>query len=651
MSKSRRRSAITVMLVVLVFAGLMSVFPDAARAEDLAGDDPGGAQQLADRYAPVMVLKAQDGPCDPEGEPYAPTNVEIVLDNPEILLRQVGNGDPAVKRAPSASDLFGLGQGFFLDFPGGALDPGCIYERDFARYRAGLPVTVYAHIAQNDAHPGRLVLQYWFYWYYNDWNNKHESDWEGVQLLFDASSIEQALAGEPVSVGYAQHEGGERAHWDSSKLERDGTHPVVYSSAGSHASYYGSAVYLGRSGSEGFGCDNTDGPSDRFESEVIVLPDTVDDAASELAWLAYEGRWGERQRGAFNGPTGPLAKGRWLDPVTWHDELRQSSVVIPAGDSIGEQVIGAFCSTVEWGSSQLISVTTSPIRLMVIAVLLGLMAIWLIRRTTWTLAPATPLVDRRRAGQIIRGAYRQYRRSWRDLLPFGAVYLPAILVAGLLGALFSLLPLVGDLLDVAGDRSGTSFILAVTAGGVPQVIAAVAVNAAAAAYLGSSSSDERCSAAGAIRLCWSAKGRLVRATLRALVVVGVLLVSIVGIPWGIRQLVRYQFAPQVIVLEGLDSRAALARSTELVRGRWLHTAVMVAVFNALPLVTALIIGLLLLLALAGLPLWVFSVLMTLIYGLLMPLAATAHAMLYGDAVADNDQHQDEVSSLEAVGTH
>ena len=51
---------------------------------------------------------------------------------------------------------------------------------------------------------------------------------------------------------------------------------------------------MGRSGSEGFGCDNTDEPSTRVEPEVVLLPDGVDDPADPLAWVDFEGRWGER---------------------------------------------------------------------------------------------------------------------------------------------------------------------------------------------------------------------------------------------------------------------------------------------------------------------------------------------------------------------
>lgn len=47
---------------------------------------------------------------------------------------------------------------------------------------------------QSDA-PDQLAVQYWFYWYFNDWNNTHESDWKFIQVLFDASTVADALTG------------------------------------------------------------------------------------------------------------------------------------------------------------------------------------------------------------------------------------------------------------------------------------------------------------------------------------------------------------------------------------------------------------------------------------------------------------------------
>jgi hypothetical protein len=267
----------------------------AQAGDGTATDD--ATRELAERYAPLFRLKEQRSDCDTDGEAFMPTSVEIVLDNPDVVLRQLGNGNPVIMNAPGAADLFDRGGGLYLDVPGDALQPDCLYERDAARYNPARQSTVYAHVARQEGHPDQLALQYWTYWYYNDWNNKHEGDWEGIQLLFDASDVDEALAAEPVSVGYAQHEGGERAGWNDSKLERVGDRPVVYSSAGSHASYFGSALYIGRGPSTGFGCDNTDGPSIEVDPSVVVLPDRVDDATDPLSWLEFEGRWASANRG------------------------------------------------------------------------------------------------------------------------------------------------------------------------------------------------------------------------------------------------------------------------------------------------------------------------------------------------------------------
>ena len=64
-------------------------------------------------------------------------------------------------------------------------------------------------MVDEEAH--RVVIQYWLWWYFNDWNNLHEGDWEIVQVVFDADSIEGALRSEPIRYAYAQHGGGELA--------------------------------------------------------------------------------------------------------------------------------------------------------------------------------------------------------------------------------------------------------------------------------------------------------------------------------------------------------------------------------------------------------------------------------------------------------
>jgi hypothetical protein len=612
-----------------------------------AGDVDPAVQALADRFAPVIMIKDQAGPCDVEGEPFVPMPVEIVLDNPEIALRQLSRDDPTVMRGPGARDLFELGEGFFLDFPGSSLTPGCIYERDFDKYSAPYAPTVYAHVVQQPDEPDRVFVQYWFYWYYNDWNNKHESDWEGIALEFEASSVEEALREQPVAVGYSQHEGGERADWDDDKLSKDGDRPVVYSSARSHASYFGSALYLGRSASEGFGCDDTSGPSTRVSPDVVVLPDTVDDPDDPLAWLAYRGRWGERQSGAFNGPTGPAAKARWLEPAPWFDELRSSSVVIPAGDSGAAEVIDVFCGAVERGSNALITFTVSPLRLVLGLGLVAVLVRFVAARTDWSRVDTEPVVRRRRAGQIVRAALTTYRRSPAVYILFGLVYVPAAIATGALAALVQSIPLVSAVVSLAGQGSGTSIVLAALVGSIANLASFVIVGAAVAAYL---DGDRRGfpAAVDAVRTTWARRLELASAFVRSFAIVFGLLATFVGVPWGIRQLVRYQFVPQAVMYDDRSGKAALDRSSELVRGRWAHTAIVAAALNGVVAVTALAAALLILVLASGLPLWIFSMLTMLVYALTVPLAAIAMTFLYGDAIAEQDGIDLE-RELEPVG--
>ena len=218
------------------------------------------------------MLKAQNEPCDNTGEAYAPVSVDLVLNNPNVVLRLADS--PDVIEAPSAADLFGKGEGYYLDFPHDPRQPGCGYEEDFKAMPQPVVPVAYAHIATQVGHD-QIALQYWLYYYFNDWNNNHESDFEMIQIIFDADTVEEALTLEPTGVGYSQHGGGEYADWNSDKLEREGDHPVVYAAAGSHSNQFENKNYIGRAEEDGvgFGCDDASGESVRLQTEAIVVPD------------------------------------------------------------------------------------------------------------------------------------------------------------------------------------------------------------------------------------------------------------------------------------------------------------------------------------------------------------------------------------------
>ena len=94
---------------------------------------------------------------------------------------------------------------------------------------------------------GWIVLQYWFFYAFNDWRsnffgaNDHEADWEKVFVYLSESESGDIR---PEWVAYAAHEeSGDdlRRRWDDPELAKIGEHPVVYVCAGSHASRYSPA--------------------------------------------------------------------------------------------------------------------------------------------------------------------------------------------------------------------------------------------------------------------------------------------------------------------------------------------------------------------------------------------------------------------------
>ena len=282
--------------------------PAALRGSPSRGAATGDEDALAQKYSPVVRLVEQPVECGP-GEPYIPLDVDLLFGQPTVALRGPWNTTDLVKIGPSAQDLVNRFE-YHLDYPGSALSPGCDYE-NWQRHllAGGGSPTVYAHVATEPGHPGKLALQYWFFYVFNDFNNTHEGDWEMVQLDFDAADAAEALNTEPTAIGYSSHEGAERADWGDEKLEVvDGTHPVVYPAAGSHANKFGAALYLGSSADAGVGCDDTLGPHDELRPVVKTIPSDPAAAAKAYPWITFEGRWGELQPAFYNGPTGPNLK-------------------------------------------------------------------------------------------------------------------------------------------------------------------------------------------------------------------------------------------------------------------------------------------------------------------------------------------------------
>jgi len=583
---------------------------------------------LAERHAPVVRIVEQPEECGP-GEPYEPMDVEALFDEPTVALRGPWNAFDLIRVGPAAADLRGLYE-YHLDFPGNALDPGCTYERWANRITDDHEPVVYAHVATDPDRPEQLALQYWFFYAYNDWNNLHEGDWETVQLVFDAADAGAALGQEPVWVGYSQHEGAERADWGDEKLELvNGSRPVVYPAAGSHANFFDEALYLGSSAEQGVGCDDTRGPHVELDPRVVTIPSDTSSARRQLPWIAFEGRWGELQEAFFNGPTGPNLKRSWVEPIVASEDWRERAYAVPTSGVFGTDATDGFCSVVERGSRALVQLLRSPgATLLLLAALLALVAV-ATARTTWT--PTAPLrAGRRRAwGQIVSAAGRMYWSRAPLFLGIGLLLIPVSLLITLLQALvFGGFGLAG--VETSGEGAGALVVVVVAIGTSLTLLGISLVQAATACALVRIDEGGSIGPVDAYRRALTQVRPLLGGIGIAVAIWVVLGATVLLIPVAIWLAVRVSLLAQVVELEDASAVAALRRSSALVRGRWWRVASLVGVGSLIPLAVGPFLGVVLILV-TDAPLGLANLVAGVINALAMPLVALVTTYLYLDA--------------------
>jgi hypothetical protein len=600
-------------------------------------------QQLASRYAPVVALKKQRRLCG-KGEAYRPVRVDVVLGRTDVsLFEAAGSRYRRLRRAPTAGDLVAGPPGHYVDLPGHPVTGRCSYQRWFKRIGAAAQNAVYAHIARERGRPGRLALQYWLYYVFNDYNDKHESDWELIQLHFDAGTVEEALQRAPVEVLYSQHEGAERAGWNDDKLEKvGGTHVVTYPGAGSHANYYRNALWLGRSADQGLGCDDSTGPSKRVRPQAVVLP-TRAEPTSEHGWITFEGHWGQRERGFNDGPLGPNAKVEWEQPFTWAESVeRNRSFTVPGSAHAGLDSSDIFCSGVTGASDLLDAIYASKwVAFAVIGLLVALLVLALVL-TRWRPAPLRPLEQRRAGGQILRVAFRVYRLDWRTLFVVSALVFPLAFLAALAAhALLNLGP-GQDLVEALGRETLLTvhlyvFVLAA----IEVAVLGLAIAATAVAVSSLRLGAERVGTTGAYQRAVHNAGPLAGVLLRVAGIPLVLAATIVGIPVAIWYLGRTTLAIPACVIEDLDARAAIRRSKQLVGKHFWRVSALTTITVALALLVGPLVGAFVLLE-TQLPVFPANVIGVAISAAVMPIVGITITLLFWDLRARGREDAREV---------
>jgi hypothetical protein len=588
-------------------------------------------QQLASRHAPVVALKKQRRLCG-KGEAYRPVLVDVVLGRTDVsLFEGAGRRYRRLRRAPTASDLVAGPPRHYVDLPGHPVTGRCGYQHWFKRIGATAPNAVYAHIATERGRPGRRALQYWLYYVFNDYNDKHESDWELIQLHFDADTVEEALKRSPVEVLYSQHEGAERAGWNDEKLEKvGGTHVVTYPGAGSHANYYRNALWLGRSADEGLGCDDSTGPSTRVRPRAVVLPTRAAET-TEHGWITFEGHWGQRERGFNDGPLGPNAKLEWDQPFTWAEGVeRNRSFTVPGSAHEGLDSSDVFCSGVIAASELLDGIYASKwVAFAVIGLLVALLVLALVL-TRWRPAPLRPLEQRRAAGQILRVSFRVYRIDWRTLFVVSALVFPLVFLAALAAhALLNLGP-GQDLVQALGRETLlTVHLYVLVLATIEVAVLGLAIAATVVAVSSLRIGSERVGTMGAYQRAVHHAGALAGVLLRVAGIPLFLATTIVGIPVAIWYLGRTAVAIPACVIEDLDTRAAIRRSKQLVGSHFWRVSALMTVTVALALLVGPLVGAFVLLE-TQLPVFPANVIGVAISAAVMPIVGITITLLFLD---------------------
>ncbi len=606
-------AAVAVALLSTVVASASPVTPATA---PLSRNDDSVVMELAERYAPHVVLQRQPVPCG-DGEPFAPSDVGAILGQADVVLRS-STGEVLIT-APTDRDLAAAPADSNIDLPGDAGRPGCDFEKRFGRVANSLPTTMYVRLAADPDRPDRIALQYWLYFIYNDWNNIHEGDWEMAQIVFDASTAEQALQTEPIGMAVSQHYGNERSPW--ADVTRLGDRPVIFAAVGSHAIYYSPHRWFGKSGDTGFGCDDTRGPSDQVDSRIVVMPDVVT-PGDGFGWLTFSGRWGQRQASINDSETGPPSTEQWQHPITWMESTgRDAAVTVP---ELGG-VTGFFCAASAAGSKVLNRLLDRPVVTGSILVALMLGVVLLLRRTRWSPVIMQPIATRRSVGQTVRSSWRLLMVNKHSFVPISVLLLAAGGIATLLQILVARVSAVRTFTDVVGRGGGGDAVLGFLIGTV--ITVPVTVVALGSAMVLTNNLETHDSG-------WSAIGKVWRSgVLLPLVVLTVtIFLGWIVLPLALFLVACWAVAPSAALVDGSPLGRSLNTSTGLTHGHRLRTLTTAVAAITIAFFTGPFLGTIVLL-ITNVSFSFVNIIAGIVSAILTPYLAVIIALYHGDLVA------------------
>jgi hypothetical protein len=269
-------------------------------------------QEATARYAPLVYLAP--------GENHRPTDVGSFIKNSSLRWsHDSGRSDHEIA-ARGHVDEARLGNGGYTHqvegvFGGHHGDP--IHSNDDARPKDGkgdggnegffldLDNSKHESLGSTsapmyyEAVNGHYIT-YWFFYAYNEGPvpggaDNHEGDWERISVKLNRDN-------RATDVAYFQHNGHEEKKWKD--VPKQGSHPIVYSAKGSHASYASPGAH--GLGPGGIVKDRT-GKGQQWKTWQHMQNVRAQD------WYGFGGAWGEV--GNYKDTTGPQGPSRFKGPA------------------------------------------------------------------------------------------------------------------------------------------------------------------------------------------------------------------------------------------------------------------------------------------------------------------------------------------------
>jgi hypothetical protein len=191
------------------------------------------------------------------------------------------------------------------------------------RRRPGRSDVVYGRARHDE--DGRLWLQYWLFFYFDDKGllgiEGHEGDWEVLQIRIGEDGL-------PDAATFVRHGNPDSLDWDQVQLaeSEDGAVAVIYPARGSHAPLPAPGSFAAPTLP-----DHNDGLGPRVRPRLEVIAD------DGPGWVLWPGRWGSTRRRSYfeaNSPRGPREYPCWWDPGELHRESRPWNEATAAGPAI-----------------------------------------------------------------------------------------------------------------------------------------------------------------------------------------------------------------------------------------------------------------------------------------------------------------------------